>query len=109
MPKKRKQSSSPNKNTSGATSGTGSTSGGSASAGPPASDGFLISCDIPTKQFIMNLNQTRNQKFVLKDLDEKHILVKASARKLIHKEVEEWMDKNVWSSVERVGEDLDMS
>jgi hypothetical protein len=76
---------------------------------PPA--GYLISCDIPTKQFIqyLNSNKTMDNKFILEDLDAEHLLVKQTARAEIEREVERWMDENVFSAIERVGENLDMS
>jgi hypothetical protein len=77
---------------------------------PPAA-GYLISCDIPTKQFIqyLNSNKTMEKKFILEDLDAEHLLVKQTARAEIEREVERWMDENVFSAIERVGENLDMS
>lgn len=77
----------------------------------PPSAGYLISCDVPTKQYIQYLNQLKpvDKKFILQDLDATHLLVKAKARDEITKKVNEWMDENVFSSVEKVGEDLDTS
>lgn len=68
-------------------------------------------CDAPTKQFILHLNESKpvEKRFVLQDLDATHLLIKAKAREEILAKVEKWMDENVFSSVERVGEDLDMS
>ena len=70
--------------------------------------GFLITCDIPTKQFIQYLNELRqsDKKFILEDLDATHLLVNHAAKEEIMAKVEEWMDQNVFSAVERVGEDL---
>jgi len=50
-----------------------------------------------------------SKKFILEDLDAEHLLVKAKARPEIEAEVERWMDDNVFSAIERVGENLDMS
>ena len=77
----------------------------------PSSAGYLLSCDIPTKKFIQHLNDKKgiDKKFILEDLDATHLLVKASARKEIEEQVERWMDGNVFSEIERVGENLDMS
>ena len=77
----------------------------------PPSAGLLVTCDIPTKQFICNMNQEKSadKKFIIQDLDPTHLLVKAKARDEIYKKVNEWMDENVFSSVERVGEDLDLN
>jgi TFIIH basal transcription factor complex TTD-A subunit len=77
----------------------------------PPSAGYLIACDVPTKQFIVHLNETKHadKKFIIRELDATHLLVKISARDEIERKVEEWLNENVWSSVDRVGEDLDMS
>lgn len=77
----------------------------------PASAGYLLSCDVPTKQYISNMNdlKTQDKKFILEDLDAEHLLIKKSARAEIEKKVEAWMDSNVFSAIERVGENLDMS
>ncbi|MGK3755516.1 MAG: hypothetical protein ACI8RD_007826 [Bacillariaceae sp.] len=60
----------------------------------PASAGYLISCDVPTKQFIQHMNDIRTQdkKFILEDLDAEHLLIKAKARPEIEAKVERWMD-----------------
>ncbi|KAG7342335.1 transcription factor TFIIH complex subunit Tfb5 [Nitzschia inconspicua] len=84
---------------------------GNSGKGLPPPAGYLLSCDIPTKQFIHNMNdqKTIDKKFILEDLDAEHLLVKESARAEIEREVERWMDDNVFSAIERVGENLDMS
>jgi len=75
------------------------------------SSGYLVTCDAPTKQFILHLNEAKpvEKKFVLQDLDATHLLIKSKAREEILSKVERWMDENVFSSVEKVGEDFDMS
>lgn len=77
---------------------------------PPV--GYLISCDIPTKQYIQYLNvlkEPADKKFIIRDLDATHLLVKEKAKDEILQKVEEWEDSNVYSAVEKVGEDFDMS
>mmetsp|Transcript_20406 Transcript_20406/g.29514 ORF Transcript_20406/g.29514 Transcript_20406/m.29514 type:complete len:98 (+) Transcript_20406:85-378(+) len=73
--------------------------------------GYLITCDVPTTQFIVYLNDLKpiDKKFIIEELDPTHLLVKERARAEIMRKVEEWMDSNVFSAVEKVGEDLDMS
>lgn len=77
----------------------------------PPSAGYLISCDVPTKQYIQYLNDKKpvDKKIILEDLDATHLLVKKNARDEIERKVEAWMDENVFSAVERVGENLDVS
>lgn len=81
------------------------------SSDTPRSAGFLISCDVPTKQFIQHLNETKSadKKFIIKDLDSTHLLVKAKAKDEISRKIDAWLDENVYSSVEKVGEDLDLT
>mmetsp|Transcript_8198 Transcript_8198/g.11047 ORF Transcript_8198/g.11047 Transcript_8198/m.11047 type:complete len:118 (+) Transcript_8198:60-413(+) len=73
------------------------------------SSGFLLTCDPPVKQFIRHMNETRSadKKFIIEDLDATHLLIDGKARKEILRKVEEWMDDNVFSNVERVGESLE--
>lgn len=61
----------------------------------PASSGYLITCDIPTKQFIVHMNDTKpvDKKFIIKDLDATHLLVKHKAKAEITRKVDEWMDE----------------
>jgi TFIIH basal transcription factor complex TTD-A subunit len=74
----------------------------------PTPAGLLISCDIPTKQYIQYLNEVKpaDKKFIVMDLDATHLLVKHKAKAEIEQKVEEWLDENVFSAVERVGEDI---
>jgi DNA helicase TIP49 (TBP-interacting protein) len=91
-----------------ATSFTGSVSTTTSKA---LSSGFLLTCDPPAKQFILHLNDTKiaDKKFILEDLDATHLLIKGEVREEITRKVEEWMDENVFSTVERVGENFDNS
>ena len=45
----------------------------------------------------------------MEDLDSTHLLLKKKAREEIERKVTAWMDENVFSAVERVGENLDVS
>ena len=81
-----------------ASTGSSKSSGGGKSdkdLPPPA--GYLVSCDIPTKQFIKNYNDNEiknpDHKFILEDLDAEHLLVKKKARADIETKVERWMDE----------------
>ena len=74
---------------------------------------YLISCDIPTKQYIMYLNEQilggPDKKFILQDLDATHLLIKPSARAEIDRKLDLWFDENIFSAIEKVGEDFDVS
>jgi TFIIH basal transcription factor complex TTD-A subunit len=73
----------------------------------PPSSGYLLTCDPPTKQFIKYLNETKLKKFIIEELDATHLLIDGSAREEILRKVEDWMDENVFTNVERVGENLE--
>jgi hypothetical protein len=63
----------------------------------PPSAGYLLSCDVPTKQYIQYLNELKpiDKKFILADgdLDSTHLLVRKHAREEIERKVEEWMNQ----------------
>mmetsp|Transcript_16613 Transcript_16613/g.27535 ORF Transcript_16613/g.27535 Transcript_16613/m.27535 type:complete len:113 (-) Transcript_16613:166-504(-) len=73
--------------------------------------GYVLECDAPVKQFVQYNDSTRHddKKWIITDLDDTHLLVRRKYKAEIMRNVEEWMDSNVFSSVEKVGEDLDMS
>ena len=75
----------------------------------PSPSGFLLSCDAPTKQFIKHLNDSKSlsDKFIIEDFDATHLLINGKARKEILEAVENWMNENVWTNVERIGENLE--
>merc|ERR1711862_870833 len=89
---------------------TASISSNSSSTALPSS-GFLLTCDPPAKQFIKRLDDKKSieKKFILQDLDATHLLIvnDLKVREEILREVEEWMDENVFSNIERVGEQLE--
>ncbi len=91
----------------------GSTASSTASSNDdlPEPAGYLVSTDIPTAQFIKHLNEDKpvDKKFIIQELDATHMLIKDIAKQEVTRKIEAWLDENVWSSVERVGEDLDMS
>jgi hypothetical protein len=74
---------------------------------------YLISCDIPTKQYILYLNEQimggPDKKFIIQDLDATHVLIKPSARAEIERKLDLWLDENIFSAIEKVGEDFDVS
>lgn len=93
-----------------ATARSTSPKGGSTSkAGGPL--GYVLECDAPVKQFVQYNDSTRHddKKWIISDLDDTHLLVRRKYQTEIINKVNEWMDSNVFSSVEKVGEDLDIS
>lgn len=61
----------------------------------PSSAGYLISCDVPTKQYIQHLDELKpvDKKFIIEDLDATHLLVKKKAKDEIMRKVDGWMDE----------------
>ena len=113
MPRGKARSKSPK---AGKSTAGGSASGASVSSGTSAksdlpSAGYLLTCDPPAKQFIKHLNETKraDKRFIVEDLDATHLLIKESAKEEVLRKVEAWMDENVFTNVERLGENLDTS
>ena len=71
---------------------------------PVSTEGVLVTCDVPMRQFILHLDELAQQEaagegaFVIKsDLDSRHLLVKEWAVELIQQRVEELMASNHFS------------
>lgn len=77
----------------------------------PQSVGFLVRCDPPIKQYIQHLNElaSADRKFIIEDLDARHLLIKHKNKDEVMRKVATFQDNNVFSAVEKVGEDLDTS
>lgn len=60
--------------------------------------GILIKCEKTIKLFIMNLNKGKD--FIIKDLDEYHLMVKESSLQLIQEEVYKMQDDNAYTPIE---------
>ncbi len=60
----------------------------------PKNAGYLLTCDPPTKHFVMHLNDQKksDKKFIIEDLDATHLLIRGEAKDEITKRVDEWMD-----------------
>ena len=58
--------------------------------------GVLITTDIPTKQFIIDLNEKYKKDFVIQDLDDTHLFVDASFVDYIKIELERHMEECVY-------------
>ena len=54
----------------------------------------MVCSDAPAKQLIMHLNETRQ--FVIKDLDETHVLIDPVYLDFVTNTVEETLEKNIW-------------
>jgi len=60
--------------------------------------GVLITCDIPTKQYILFLNE--EHKFLIRDLDDTHLFIDASAVQLVKDEIHKFTEENVYTAPE---------
>lgn len=77
-------------------------------------EGYLLECNVPTMKFIQNLEETmrKNPKervFIMEQLDATHAWIRKSHKDLIDRKVDEWLDSNIWSSVEQLDQDLDLA
>ncbi|KAJ8905525.1 hypothetical protein NDN08_002032 [Rhodosorus marinus] len=58
-------------------------------------EGVLVACDVPTKQFILKLDaDLKPRSFVLFDLDDNHIFVEGWAVETIRNNLEELYKEN---------------
>ena len=113
MPRGKARSKSPKagKSSAGESASGASVSSGTSTKSDLPSAGYLLTCDPPAKQFIKHLNETKrtDKRFIVEDLDATHLLIKESAKEEVLRKVEAWMDENVFTNVERLGENLDTS
>ena len=59
--------------------------------------GTLLECDIPTRVFILHLNdeQIPSERFVIQDLDETHLLVQPHKIEMVRGEVKKFQEKMI--------------
>ena len=88
MPPKKKRSQSP-------------AAGGGSSSSSRSSSQYLLTCDPPMKQFILHLNDKKvaDKKFIIEDLDSRHLLIKGEVKDEIERKVSEWMDEVRYANV----------
>lgn len=58
--------------------------------------GVLVTTDIPTKQLIMWLDQENDSRIVIKDLDDKHVLIDARYVDFVRSECDRLHEQNVF-------------
>ena len=58
--------------------------------------GTLLECDIPTKVFILHLNdeQLPSERFVIQDLDATHLLVQPHKMEMVREQVKQFQEKS---------------
>lgn len=57
--------------------------------------GILLSCDPAVKQLLVNMNEKEG--FIIQDLDDNHLLIKADAEERIRRELEAELERNTYS------------
>jgi len=65
---------------------------------PKIQFGVLIKCEKTIKLFIKNLNIGKD--FIIKELDEYHLLVKETSINMIQEEVYKMQDENAYTPIE---------
>ena len=65
---------------------------------PKIQIGVLIKCEKTVKIFIKTLNQGKD--FIIKDLDDYHLLVKENSLSFIQEEVYKMQDENAYTPIE---------
>lgn len=61
--------------------------------------GVLITCDAAVKQILLQMNERRRDedRFVIEDLDQTHLLIKADGEENMRAELESELEKNTYS------------
>ncbi|KAI0279142.1 nucleotide excision repair TFIIH subunit [Russula aff. rugulosa BPL654] len=59
--------------------------------------GVLITCDSAVKQILVTLDERPGQSFIIEDLDEFHVLVRADEEQRVRRELEAELEKNTYS------------
>jgi len=57
--------------------------------------GILLTCDSAVKQILLNMNE--KQSFIIEDLDDFHVVVKADEEWRIRRELEAELEKNTYT------------
>ncbi|WIA14222.1 hypothetical protein OEZ86_012737 [Tetradesmus obliquus] len=65
-----------------------------------ATSGALLTCDVPTKEFLVwlnNQNKATKRAFIIKELDDTHLLVKEDMVEFVQEQVKAFNNKNVYT------------
>ncbi|XP_012221432.1 general transcription factor IIH subunit 5 [Linepithema humile] len=57
--------------------------------------GILVECDAAMKQFLLHLDETSalGRKFIIQDLDERHLFISADILEILQTKVDDLMDQ----------------
>ncbi len=64
--------------------------------------GVLVTCDIPIKQFLLWLDEKKDgfgRRFIISDLDDTHLFIKADAVQFIRDELDKLFEENQYSFI----------
>jgi len=63
-----------------------------------AMKGVLLECDIPTKQYLLHLNDemANSEKFVIYDLDDTHLFVQSTVSEFLEEKLQRFHDQNTY-------------
>lgn len=59
-------------------------------------EGSLISCDVPTKQLIVYINRENQDRIILRDLDDTHVLIDSRYVDYLKEEVARLLERNMY-------------
>ncbi|TFK47273.1 nucleotide excision repair TFIIH subunit [Heliocybe sulcata] len=59
--------------------------------------GVLLTCDSAVKQILLTINEREGNSFIIEDLDDHHLVIKADEEYRVRKELEAELEKNTYS------------
>ncbi|KAI0266426.1 transcription factor TFIIH complex subunit Tfb5-domain-containing protein [Gloeopeniophorella convolvens] len=59
--------------------------------------GVLLECDSAVKQILLTLDERPGQSFIVEDLDEFHVVIRADEEQRVRRELEAELEKNTYS------------
>ncbi|KAK4056990.1 hypothetical protein OIO90_001890 [Microbotryomycetes sp. JL221] len=65
-----------------------------------ATRGILITCDPAVKQILLQLDEQGQDRFIIQDLDDTHLLVSQDKLESVKRQLEDELEKNNYVSVE---------
>ncbi|KAM0756215.1 nucleotide excision repair TFIIH subunit [Meredithblackwellia eburnea MCA 4105] len=65
-----------------------------------ATKGVLVTCDPAVKQILLQLDETGNERFIIQELDDTHVLISADSVERIKEDLQIELEKNNYTQVE---------
>lgn len=68
-----------------------------------ATQAVLVTCDVPTREYLSWLDKQVNQSgyrqnpFIIRELDDKHLLIREDMVDFVHQQVKAFNNKNVYT------------